>query len=221
MKKKKVIIFGLLDTAQLAKYYLINDSEYEVVGFTAHKKYIISNELEGLPVVPYENIQKIFPNNEFCFFIPMSGSRMNKLRESIYNEVKLMNYHVISYVSSKASIFTKEIGENCFILEDNTIQPFVKIGNNVTIWSGNHIGHHSIISDNVFITSHVVISGHCHIGANSFIGVNSAVRDGIQIGKGSYIAMSTSISNNTEPWSVYIGNPAVKKNMQSTSIRKL
>ena len=32
--KNKVIIFGILDTAELAHYYLTNDSEYEVVAFT-------------------------------------------------------------------------------------------------------------------------------------------------------------------------------------------
>ena len=52
-----------------------------------------------------------------------------------------------------------EIGENCFIFEDNTIQPFVKIGDDVVLWSGNHIGHHAEIGDHCFISSHVVISG--------------------------------------------------------------
>ena len=52
-------------------------------------------------------------------------------------------------------------GDNCFILEDNTVQPFVTIGNNVTLWSGNHIGHDSVIEDDCFISSHVVVSGTC------------------------------------------------------------
>jgi len=33
----------------------------------------------------------------------------------------------------------------------------VTIGNNVTLWSGNHIGHDAMIDDHGFITSHVVI----------------------------------------------------------------
>ena len=65
------------------------------------------------------------------------------------------------------------VGENSFILEANTLQPFVNIGNDVVLWSGNHIGHHSIISDHVFFTSHVVLSGNCVVGSNCFLGVNS------------------------------------------------
>ncbi len=37
------------------------------------------------------------------------------------------------------------------LLEDNTIQPFVSIGN-VTLWSGNHIGHHSTIHDHYSVS---------------------------------------------------------------------
>ena len=71
---------------------------------------------------------------------------------------KKKGYDFYSYVSPKATVLTNKIGENCFILEDNTIQPFVEIGNNCVLWSGNHIGHHGKIDDHVFITSHCVVS---------------------------------------------------------------
>jgi UDP-3-O-[3-hydroxymyristoyl] glucosamine N-acyltransferase len=74
------------------------------------------------------------------------------------------------------------VGDNCFILENNVIQPFVRVGNNVTLWSGNHIGHHSTIGDHCFISSHVVISGSCEIGENCFLGVNATVRDNVKLG---------------------------------------
>ena len=89
------------------------------------------------------------------------------------------------------------IGDNCFILEDNTIQLFTTIGNNVVMWSGNHIGHHSVIKDHVFFASHLVLSGHCIVEPFSFLGVNSTIRDGIHIAEGSLIAMSASIVKDT------------------------
>ena len=66
-------------------------------------------------------------------------------------------------------------------MENNVIQPYAKILNNVFIWSGNHIGHHSIIKDHVFISSHVVISGNCILGDNIFLGVNSTIIDNLEI----------------------------------------
>ncbi len=71
-------------------------------------------------------------------------------------------------------------GEGSSILADN-VEPFVSIGNNCVLWSGNHIGHHSKIGNNVFIASHAVISGRCTIGDNCFVGVNATFRDNISV----------------------------------------
>lgn len=216
----KVIVFGTRDLAQLAKYYLDTDSDHKVVAFTVDKKYLPdSEEFEGLPVVPFENLEEYYSPKEYSLFAPMTGKEMNKRRERIYLEGKERGYSFISYISSKATVFDNKIGENCFILEDNTIQPFVKIGNNVVMWSGNHIGHHSLIKDHVFFTSHVVLSGHCTVEPYSWFGVNSTIRDGMQIAEGTLVAMSCLITKNTDPWGFYIGIPGKKKEgMRSTEV---
>jgi sugar O-acyltransferase (sialic acid O-acetyltransferase NeuD family) len=212
---KRVVIFGVRDFAQLAHYYLTSDSDYEVVAFTVSKDFLNANEYLGIPVVPFDNIEDHFPTTEFLLFAPMSANKMNTLRELVYQTGKQKGYSFISYVSSRASVLCNEIGDNCFILEDNTIQPFTKIGNNVILWSGNHIGHHGVIEDNVFFSSHVVLSGHCTVGRNSFLGVNAAVRNNITIGEGTFVAMATCVTEDTEPWSVYVGNPARKLDVRS------
>jgi len=205
----KVIIFGLRDLAELAHYYLTEDSEHEVVAFTVNEKYRTVENFKGLPVVDFENIEKKFSNNVYELFAPMIGTNMNRLREEVYNEGKQKGYKFISYISSKATVFNNKIGDNCFILEDNTIQPFTNIGNNVILWSGNHIGHHSEIKDHVFFTSHVVMSGHCIIEPNCFLGVNSTLRDGCHLAKGTLLAMGASLTKQeTEEWGIYMGNPA-------------
>jgi sugar O-acyltransferase (sialic acid O-acetyltransferase NeuD family) len=212
---KKVVVFGLKDLAELAKYYLAEDSPYELVAFTVHRKYIEADRYLDLPVIAFEDLEKKYPPYEFGLFAPMFISRMNKPRESVYLEGKKKGYKFISYISSRATVLSEEIGDNCFILEDNTIQPFVKIGNNVVLWSGNHIGHHGIIEDHVFIASHVVVSGHCRIGRNSFLGVNATIRNHLTLAEGTYVGMATAIVRDTEPWSVYVGNPAKKLDVSS------
>ncbi len=216
----KVIIFGVQDFAQLAKFYLEHDSEHEVIAFSVNEQYMPEGKtFEGLPVVAFENVEATYPPAEFKFFAPMSPSRMNRLRESVYQKIKEKGYDLVSYVSSKATVFPgAQIGDNCFILEDNTIQPFTSIGNNVVLWSGNHIGHHSVIKDHVSFTSHVVLSGHCTVEPFAFFGVNATVRDGIHIAEGSFIAMAAAVVLNTEPWGVYKGNPAKKGDKPSTEL---
>ena len=206
---KKVIIFGTEQLAQLANYYLTETTdEYEVVAFTAHKEYKKDDKIYNKPFVEFENIENEYPPNEYYLFAPMTGKGLNKIREKVYNQGKEKGYTFISYISKYATILTKDIGENCFILEDNTIQPFVKIGNNCVLWSGNHIGHHSIIKDHVFITSHVVISGNCIIENYCWFGVNSTLRNNLLLKEGSLISMSACLTKNTDEYNVYMGVPA-------------
>jgi sugar O-acyltransferase (sialic acid O-acetyltransferase NeuD family) len=206
----KVIIFGVLDTAELAHYYLEHDSEHEVAAFAVNREYIKEDHFHGLPVVAFEDVENIFSPAEYSFFAPMTGRNMNRNRELIYKQAKAKGYQFISYVSSHATLFNNKIGENCFILEDNTIQPFTTIGNNVVMWSGNHIGHHGEIKDHVFFTSHVVMSGHCVIESYSFFGVNSTIRDYMHIEQGTLVGMASAVTKDTEEWGIYIGNPAKK-----------
>ncbi|OIR11455.1 acyl-[acyl-carrier-protein]--UDP-N-acetylglucosamine O-acyltransferase [mine drainage metagenome] len=216
----KVVIFGVKDFAELAHFYLEHDSPHEVAAFSVNRDYLPEGGMfRGLPVVPFEEVEKAFPPRGHMFFAPMAPKNMNRDREQVYNAIKAKGYGCISYVSSKATLFGNEIGDNCFILEDNTIQPFTKIGNNVVLWSGNHIGHHGVIHDHVMFTSHVVMSGHCEIGAYSFFGVNSTLRDGLKIAEGTFVAMAAAVMHDTEAWGAYKGNPAEKLAMPSTKIR--
>lgn len=206
----KVIIFGTESNAELAYYYLQNDSSFDVIGFSCHSNFIKEKSFCNLPVIPFENIDKEYSIKSYRFFCPVAPSKMNRNREKIFNEVKAKGYKMISYIHSSVNVNNAVIGENCFIFENNTIQPFVKIGDNVIMWSGNHIGHHSIIDSHVMFTSHVVLSGKCIVHSNTFFGVNSTIRDGLTIAKGTFIAMGSVIVKNTEEWSFYKGNPALK-----------
>lgn len=211
LKVKKLIIVGNGETAHLAYEYFTHDSEYEVVGFAIEKDFLTKDVFLGFPVIPLEEIGNHFSPNEYYIFIAVSSTKLNRVRTRLYHLCKAFGYRVVSYVSSKAFIWHNvEIGENCFILEDNTLQPFVKIGNNVILWSGNHIGHRSIIHDNCFITSHVVISGFCEVGKNCFIGVNATISDNVTIADDCLISLGSVISENTEANSIYKGNPAKK-----------
>jgi len=216
----EVVIFGVKDFASLAHFYLRHDSEHRVVAFTVHREFMPDEvEFEGLPVVPLEELETSYPPDRVSAFAPMSHRKMNRLREGVYNDLKGRGYRLISYVSSRATTFPAgRIGDNCFILEDNTIQPFATIGDNVVIWSGNHIGHHSVVESHAFITSHVVISGHCRIGAYSFLGVNATLKDQITLAEGTLIGMGANITKDTEPWSLYKADATRASKISSADI---
>ena len=199
----KLIIFGSAEIAELAHFYFHNDSDFEVVGFTVDDEFVESDSFLGLPLIPFSKVKKYYPPSDYSMHVALSYMQLNKLREKKYYEAKALGYELSSYLSSHSSYWSDlSIGENCFILENQNIQPTVKIGNNVVLWSGNHLGHGSVIQDHAYISSHVVISGHCTVGCRTFIGVNSTVKDFTSIGDDCFIGMGSVIASDMKSGSV-------------------
>lgn len=220
--KKSLVIFGSGDIAQLAHYYFSTDSSYKVVAFTVDSAYISESVFCGLPVVPFEEVAQKYNPAEYEIFVALSYSKLNAVRKEKYLAAKELGYRLASFVSSQATVLNEgRIGENCFIFEDNTIQPFVSIGNNVTLWSGNHIGHHSTIKDHCFIASHVVVSGGVEIGEQCFIGVNATLRDHIKIGDRCVIGAGALLLADADAEGVYSGTATERANVPSTKLRRL
>jgi sugar O-acyltransferase (sialic acid O-acetyltransferase NeuD family) len=184
----KLLIYGTGLIAEVAEFYFRTDSAYDVVAFTNAREFIKEDTFRDRQVLAFEEIADLYPPGEHAIFVALGYAKTNKIRQGRVAEAKAKGYACASYVSSRALCFGEARGENCFILENNVIQPFVTIGNNVTLWSGNHIGHHSRIGDNCFVSSHVVISGACDIGPNCFLGVNATIQDNIKLG--SFVVVS-------------------------------
>ena len=207
---KKLIIFGLGETADIAYEYFKYDSDYEVIGFTAEDEFITQNEYQNLHVIPFNEVTLKYTPEEVYFFVAISFTQLNRIREKCFNLVKQKGYKCANYISSRAFVWHNvEIGENVMIFENNVIQHKVKIGNGVILWSGNHIGHQSIIEDFVYIASHVVISGFCKIGSHSFIGVNATFNDNISIAADTIVGSGSLVVKNFEEMGkVLVGSPA-------------
>jgi sugar O-acyltransferase (sialic acid O-acetyltransferase NeuD family) len=220
--KKPLVIFGLGDIAQLAYFYFSTDSIYDVVAFTVDAEYLTDKTFCGLPVAAFEDISTHYPPGQYELFIALSYSKLNAVRKEKYLAAKELGYRLASFISAHATILNAgRIGENCFIFEDNTIQPFVTIGNNVTLWSGNHIGHHSIIKDHCFIASQVVVSGGVEIGEQCFIGVNATLRDHIKIGEKCVIGAGALLLADADAEGVYIGAATERSKVPSTKLKRI
>jgi sugar O-acyltransferase (sialic acid O-acetyltransferase NeuD family) len=194
-KTRKLVILGDSAFAEIAYEYFTYDSDYEVAGFAVEQAYLKRDELMGLPVVSLESIEAYFPPEECDFFAAITYGQLNRLRTRLFESTKARGYKAASYVSSRAFVWRNvEIGEHCFIFENNVIQPFVKLENNIVLWSGNHIGHHSRIGANCFLASHAVISGFVDVGANCFVGVNATVVNNICIGVDCVIGAGATIT---------------------------
>jgi sugar O-acyltransferase (sialic acid O-acetyltransferase NeuD family) len=203
---RKLVVVGTGLFAEIACVYLRASGRYDVVAFVADKAYAEKTpSLLGLPVKDFAALESQHPSSEHDVFVAIGYRGLNALRARFFGEIKAKGYRFASYVHpSVVSWPESRIGENVFVFEDNTIQPFVTIGDDTILWSGNHIGHHSTIGAHCFITSHAVISGSCVLGDYSFVGVNATIRDGIRIGARNIIGPGSLILKDTQEAQVFL-----------------
>ena len=214
---KSLVVVGTGLFAEVAAAYFNKYTEYTTVAYACHASYKESDSVYGLPLVAIESLTESHPADTHDVFVAVGYNQMNQMRARIYQEIKDMGYTCPTFVHPNVEIWgSTRLGDNVFIFEDNTIQPFTSIGSNTMLWSGNHIGHHSSIGSHCFIASHVVISGSCKVDNYCFIGVNATLRDSITIAEKTLIGAGALIMKNTKPKEVYVEGPTrpFKKNSE-------
>jgi sugar O-acyltransferase (sialic acid O-acetyltransferase NeuD family) len=220
MTARPVVVIGIGDFGRIARFYLEHDSKHPVVAHAVSAAFLDRTEFLGLPVVALEELPTTYPPDEYDVQLGIAYSRLNQNRREMFETAKGLGYRVVTYVCSKAITWPDlDAGEGAFLFEANVIQPYVKIGANTVLWSGNHIGHDSTIGNHVFIASHVVVSGNCHVGDNTFIGVNATLRDGVTIGANCVIGAGTLVLSDLPDHTIVKGTASLPLPIESRSLK--
>lgn len=218
-KREKIVIVGAGETAELAYDYFENDSPFIVKGFVVEKEFFKETAFLGKPVVTLDEMEKVFPADAYGAFVALSYGNLNRDRMRLFDLVSQKGYELVSYVSSRAFVGRNvSIGKNVLIMESNVLQYGVSIGDDVTLWSGNHIGHRSVIKNHTFLSSHIVISGFCEIGERCFLGVNAAVGDNVKVADDCLIGGGSLVLSNTKQREIYRGHASKPEKLDTFSV---
>jgi acetyltransferase-like isoleucine patch superfamily enzyme len=216
-----IVVFGAGQIAEVAKVYLDAHSSDRIVGFTVDADYRKSDTFQGHPLVAWEKLEQTFPPGAVKLLGPLSYRKLNEFRRDRYLEGKARGYSFASFIHPASQVHASEIGENCFILEANVIQPFVRIGTSVMMWSGNHIGHHAQIGDYCFISTHVGIGSNVRLGERCFLSGKVGIDSGIEIGAGCFLGGGAVIKKKLPPESVVPGPEDAVAPYPSSRIKRL
>jgi sugar O-acyltransferase (sialic acid O-acetyltransferase NeuD family) len=204
----KVVVFGTGSMAALLDFYLTHDSPHEVVAFTATEP-LDHDEFRARPLVSFESVTDAYPPGDHAMFVAVGYRKRNTLRARFYGEAKAKGYDLVSYVSSRASLWEgTEVGENWSIFEAATIAPFASIGNNVAVWNGAHVGHNDEIADHCFLAPRATVAGFVTMGERAFIGAGATVRDGVHIAEATLVGAGATVLRDTERNEVYVSGRA-------------
>lgn len=211
-----LVIFGVTDYARLAHHYFTTDSPHDVVAFTVDRAYRQAESFQGLPVVAFEDLLAHYPPEGNQLFVAVGYTQMNRASARKYQEARTLGYSLASYVSSRCTYLAQEPpGDNCFILEDVTVQPFARIGANVRLWSGATVCHDTSIGDHCFLAPNAVVAGQVEVASHCFIGANATVRNGLRVAERTLVGAGAALTRDSRPGEVYV--PGRIKPLDKTS----
>jgi acetyltransferase-like isoleucine patch superfamily enzyme len=200
-----IVIFGGGQLAEVAKVYIDAHGVDRIVGFTVDPAYCNADSFHGLPLVAWDRLEARFPPTSVKLLGPLSYRRFNDFRRERHIEGKARGYAFASFVHPASHVYTTDIGENCFILEGNVIQPYVHIGAGVMMWSGNHVGHHAVIGDYCFLASQVGLGGGVRLGERCFLAGKVGIESGLEIGARCFLGTGAIVKRSLPAESVVPG----------------
>ena len=193
---KNLVIFSPKDFGRLLKFYIDTDDSRKVVAFTANKEYLNQDEFCGLNVIPFEELDKLYPPEENDILIGVGNSNMNDNRKKIFEMCKNKGYGIANYIHSSSIVYTDDMGEGNIVLERSIIYPFTKIGDGNLFWDNVLITHDCEVGNfNTFSGStacgYVKIGNNCFFGRNSILKEHIKVDDYTLVGAGSFVDFDT------------------------------
>jgi sugar O-acyltransferase (sialic acid O-acetyltransferase NeuD family) len=207
-----VVVFGASRLASLAWAVLTADGRHRVVAFTVDRSYLAEEEKHGLPVVPFEELERHFPPRATALVAPLGRHTATGLAAERRRAASVRGYASLSHVSARATVAPGvTVGTNCMIYDGAVVESFVTLGDDIMVRGSCHLSHHVAIAGSCFLAPRVTLAGGVTVGERCFIGIGAIVHSNVRIAPGCVVAAGARLTRDTEPDGVYAGAPAIRR----------
>ena len=206
----KLLIYGAGTYGKIVYHDIkqFGTEQFDVVAFVMNEEYINEKTLYGLPVVPFENIEKRYPPDVYRMLI-CCGYTVMRNRKAMYDKALAKGYALPNYISSKAILETvPEMGNNNIILANAVVGYEGKMGSDNIIFQNTWIGHEFTIGSHSIIGFGSSIGGRANIGDLSYLSIGVTATGRIYFGNECLCGVGSNIIKDVEPYSTVVGNPA-------------
>lgn len=207
---RRAIIFGTGVFAEVLFFFLKQDGNMKIGGFTVDSKYRETDSYMGLPLVDFEMADEMFPPMEYGIYICMGYTGMNSVREQKFCEADKKGYEILSYRHRSAIVNAESMGRGNIIFENVTIGPFCEIGDGNVFYPCANIAHNTKMKSFNYYSLSAAVAGNVDIGSGCFFGNNCSIKDNVHIADKTLVGAGCYIGRNTEPYEVYVPSKSVK-----------
>lgn len=204
---RNLIIFGDTPFAERLFKYISIEAKDKIIAFTQQKSFVSRKEIQGVPVVPFEELDEII-KEEFEIVIGIGYTKMNQLKRRIYNKCKVKGYKIATYVSSNALLYSDKIAEGCFIAPGCVVGTNCRVGACNFLESFVVLSHDNSLGEFNFLSTNVVLGGYAKIEDNCFFGLHCTVKDNISIASNNLFGSCANVIKSiNDVGGVFVGNP--------------
>lgn len=203
---RRLILFGVANFAEMAHYYFTRESDYSVAAFTVDGAYLRASTFQGLPVVPFEEIERHYPPEECSMFVAVGLGKVNGHRAEKIAAAEEKGYALASFVSARADRHADlVIHPNTMILERATLMPYCTLGKGTIVWPTTVVGFHSQVGACCWLVASTC-GERVTLGERTFVGLQATVSSFVTVGKRNILGAGSLIMHDTGDDEVYRGN---------------
>ena len=215
-----IIIYGIGAQAKQLKRYIEHDECANIHAFVVDRKYKKTDSLCDLPVIEFEEVESLYPPDEYKMLISFAYTNMMDNRKDKIEITKQKGYSLFSYISKDARVYSEKIGESVIIYPGTVIASNVNVGTGCFFEISCSIAHDTILGEYCFFAPGATVCGEVVIENNTFIGSGAVVVNSLKIGSFSFISANALVSKNVLDNSVINPNGGVS-NIKSRDKKKI
>ena len=209
-KKDGLILFGIGPISRTIFYAGKRSGKYLVSCFTADQRYLTTDELCGLPIIAFEQIETRYPPHAFDMLVVNVGYTTGTLsRKEMFLRAKDKGYNLINYIDDRADVLEDVIlGQNNIVMANTHIGPTGSLGDNNFIRENIYLGHDFHIGSHNVLAPGCTLGGSCRMGDLNFIGMGSTVLNNIEIKDANLVGAASLVIKDIGNGGKYMGHPA-------------
>ena len=205
-----VVIFGIGDFSRVVSSYIQDCTSWRIAAYTVEEAYITDSVFDGVPIVPFESIEKQYPPAEYEMIIACGYRGMGALKKRVSEIAIEKGYDLPNLIHPSACLGRVRFGYGNIVQERAIIGPGVEIGSCNVIGPGCNVGHDSTIGDYCTLTGNVMTGGFVRIGDNSFLGISSTVQNQVRIAPYTMVGATCYVSKSTKEGEAYAASSSAK-----------
>jgi len=156
---------------------------------------------------------------KYSYFLIAAGQvGLPTLREQLGRKVTEAGGKFPTVRSPFARVSTHAtIGHGTAVFHQAVVNAAAAVGCNVIVNTAALVEHDARVGDWCHISTGARVNGGCKLGPRCFVGSGAVLREGVNLGEGTIIGCGAVVIEDTEPFGVYVGNPArrIKDSVES------